>query len=76
MGRNEVYERIKGSVLALAELAADDTDYKALIARATHVSEKLALAQRVATKRLASGVVPELDECFAALNLHPAEVAA
>ena len=28
-----------------------------------------AWAQRLATRRLASGVVPELDACFAALHL-------
>ena len=32
-------------------------------------AEKLALARKLATERLASGVVPELDECFAALEL-------
>ena len=46
------------------------TDYKALIVKAKNTAEKLSLAQKLATKRLASGVVPELDECFAALELH------
>jgi hypothetical protein len=56
----------------LAALASDDTDYKALIAKARDTAEKLALAQKLATRRLASGVVPELDACFAALALEPA----
>ena len=53
----------------LAVLARDTTDYKALIVTATDIAEKLALAQALATRRLACGVVPELDACFAALEL-------
>ena len=51
------------------ELARDTTDYKSLIGKATDIAEKLELAQALATRRLACGVVPELDECFAALEL-------
>jgi hypothetical protein len=49
---------------------ADRTDYKAEISRAGAQADKLALAQRLATQRLARGVIPELDACFAALDLH------
>jgi len=69
LGVNEIYERVKGTETDLVGLARDETDYKALIARARDTAEKVALAQKLATKRLASGVVPELDECFAALEL-------
>ena len=69
LGANEIYERVKGTGTSLAELANDETDYKALIAQAKDTADKLALAQRLATRRLASGVMPELDECFAALEL-------
>jgi len=69
LGANEIFERVKGTQADLSELAADGTDYKALIAHASGTAEKLALAQKLATRRLASGVVPELDECFAALEL-------
>ena len=69
LGANEIYERVKGIGTDLAELASDETDYKALIAKAKDIAEKLAWAQKLATRRLASGVVPELDECFAALEL-------
>ena len=68
LGANEIYERVKGSNTDLATLATDQTDYKALIARAQTSADKFALAQKLATRRLASGVVPELDECFAALE--------
>jgi hypothetical protein len=53
----------------LLSLARDQSDYKAQIARATTTAEKLALAQKLATQRLARGVVPELDACFQALDL-------
>jgi len=69
LGINEIYERVKGSRSALAEIASDQTDYKALIGEARDTAEKVAWAQKLATRRLASGVVPELDECFAALDL-------
>ena len=69
LGANEIYERVKGTSTDLAELAKDETDYKAQIAVAADISEKLVLAQKLATRRLAAGVVPELDDCFAALEL-------
>jgi hypothetical protein len=71
LGANEIYARIKGTKTDLATLANDSTDYKALIVQAKSTTEKLALAQKLATRRLASGVVPELDACFAALELKP-----
>ena len=69
LGANEIYERVKGTQTSLADLAQDRTDYKGLIARARDTEDKLRLAQRLATRRLACGVVPELDACFAALEL-------
>jgi hypothetical protein len=69
LGANEIYERVKGTNTDLAELAKDTTDYKAQIAVAPDTSAKLVLAQKLAVRRLAAGVVPELDDCFAALEL-------
>lgn len=69
LGTNEIYERVKGTDADLAALARDDTNYKALIIKAKASADKLALAQKLATHRLASGVVPELDACFQALGL-------
>ena len=71
LGVNEIYGRVNGSGTDLSAVAADPTDYKALIAAAPDSTERLALAQRLATRRLASGVVPELDACFGALDLKP-----
>ena len=69
LGINEIYGRLNGSGADLSSLAADPADYKSLIAAAADSTERLALAQRLATRRLASGVMPELDACFAALCL-------
>ena len=73
LSANDIYGRLKvmqsGPTMALALLARDDTDYKAQIAGASSIVEKLALAQALATRRLARGVVPELDACFSALDL-------
>jgi hypothetical protein len=71
LGANEVYARLKGTKTDLASLANDPTDYKALIAQAKDTTDKVALAQKLATRRLAIGVVPELDACFAALEFMP-----
>ena len=69
LGTNEVYERAKRTESSLADLATDETDYRAAIAQTKDTAEKVALARKLATVRLASGVVPELDDCFAALEL-------
>ena len=69
LGANEVFERVKGIQASLSDLATDATDFKAAIAQAKDTAEKVALARQLATARLASGVVPELDDCFAALEL-------
>lgn len=66
---NEVYARVRGTDRSLVDLAADTTDYKAAIALADSTRDKLALAQRLATQRLARGVIAELEACFAALEL-------
>lgn len=66
---NEIYQRVKHDGRSISDLAADKTDYKALIAKAKDQSEKIELADKLAVKRLAAGVLPELDACFEALAL-------
>jgi hypothetical protein len=51
LGANEIYGRLKSTVLDIAALVRDGSDYKALIAQATDTAEKLALAQKLATRR-------------------------
>ena len=67
---------MRGTGQSLADLAADGTDYKALIAKAESQLDKVALARRLAIQRLARGVMPELDACFAALDLQSLSVGA
>ncbi len=58
IGINKVYARIRGTGADLAEIAHDETDFKKLIAKASDRHEKMALGQKLATRRLARGVVP------------------
>ncbi len=69
LSENEIYQRVKHDGRSISDLASDKTDYKALIAKAKDQAGKIELADKLATKRLALGVLPELDACFAALNL-------
>jgi hypothetical protein len=69
LSENEIYQRVKLDGRSIQDLAEDQTDYKALIAKASTQEEKVALADKLAIKRLATGVLPELDACFAALEL-------
>lgn len=64
---NELYARIKETGSSIPQLLADDTDYKAAIRATDDSQEKQRLAYRLATRRLALGVVGELDAAFAAL---------
>jgi len=66
---NEVYARVRGTDQTLTELASDVTDYKAEIAKASSTFERTMLAQKLATQRLARGVIRELDSCYTALDL-------
>ncbi len=70
LGMNELYERIQFEDADIASLAKDPTDYKRLIAHARDPQSKLALADKLANRRLALGVIPELDRCFATLALN------
>jgi hypothetical protein len=69
LGSNEIYESLKLSGHGVDDVLNDATDYKAAIAKTSDANEKLALARRLAARRLAVGVAPELDACFNALRL-------
>ena len=66
---NELYQLVKHDSRSIGELADDTTDFKGLIAKAATRQEKIDIADKLAIKRLASGVLPELDACFKALAL-------
>lgn len=64
---NELYSRLKARGSSIEQLLADNTDYKAAIRATEDIEEKSQLAYQLATRRLAAGVVEELDAAFAAL---------
>lgn len=66
---NEVFQLAQEDGRSISELANDKTDFKALIAKAKDRAEKIALAEKLGLTRLARGVLPQLDACFAALKL-------
>ncbi|HJV71224.1 StbB family protein [Ideonella sp.] len=66
---NELYQLLVGSDRSVIDVAHDETDFKRLIALADDRAEKIKLAEALALRRLAQGVLPELEACFAALKL-------
>lgn len=64
---NELYGRIKTGTLTAAELAADQTDYRAQLRAATSEDEKEILKDKISLQRLAKSANRNLDEVFAAL---------
>jgi MinD-like ATPase involved in chromosome partitioning or flagellar assembly len=68
---NEIYGLVNGAGVELSALADDTTNFKALIAATADSTQRIALARRLATHRLARGVVPALDACFDAMALAP-----
>jgi hypothetical protein len=69
IAENTLYQEIKHDSRSINELACDSTDFKDLIAKAKTTDEKLVFADKLAIKRLAQGVAPELQACFDALQL-------
>jgi hypothetical protein len=51
----------------IADLLADETDYKAEIRKTTDANEKLRLSRALAMRRLALGVQEDLDAAWEAL---------
>jgi len=64
---NDIYGKLKGAEQGIKDILADPTDYKEKIKTATDADEKLHFAQMVGIKRLAAGVVDELDAVFKTL---------
>lgn len=64
---NDIYSKLKDSSTSIADILADQTDYKEKIKTAKDADEKLQFAQMVSVKRLAVGVTAELDAVFKAL---------
>jgi hypothetical protein len=64
---NEVFERMKSVGKSLADITADDTDYRAKLRTATDEEEKAHCVQMVALKRLAVTANKNLDDVFKTL---------
>lgn len=64
---NDIYGKLKGAEQGIKDILADPTDYKEMIKSAKDADEKLYFAQMVGVKRLAAGVVEELDAVFKTL---------
>ena len=73
LGMNEIYARVRASGADLASLAGDDTDYKSLIAQTTDTAQKLAWAQKLATRRAIYPTLP--PELAAELPVSPLSIA-
>jgi uroporphyrinogen-III decarboxylase len=74
LGAQEVCARDAGvgARAGLPEPGRYATDYKAAIVRTRDTTERLALAPKLVMHRVARGVLPEVDACFAALELETA----
>ena len=66
--QNEAFDRIKGSGMNLSDVIADTTDFKALIKTSTDQEERVHLANRLATRRLAASAHDNLDVAYKALT--------
>jgi hypothetical protein len=64
---NELYGSLNGSGQTIADILNDPEDYKEKLKKATTTDEKVALARKIAARRLATGVTEELDAVFKAL---------
>ncbi|WP_233890054.1 StbB family protein [Paraburkholderia flagellata] len=64
---NEIYSLLRGTDQSIVALAADETDYRAMIAGAD-AAERQRLARMISRKRLAASVKDEHDRVFAILT--------
>jgi MinD-like ATPase involved in chromosome partitioning or flagellar assembly len=64
---SELFAKVRNSGQSIAEMADDQTDFKAEISRASSAQEKAALAAQLSVKRLAQGVRENLTEVYASL---------
>lgn len=62
---NELFDQLGSD--SVSDIAADETDYKALRDQATNPEEKITLTRQLGRRRLAQGVVEEFDAVYKAL---------
>jgi len=64
---NEVFGRINGTAQTLAGIVNDPTDLKAQLKAARDDADRLRISRQISVRRLATGVIEELDSAFRAL---------
>ncbi len=67
VGYNELFSLLRDSERTIANLLADDTDYRGAMRATSDAEEKLRLSRALAMRRLALGVREDLDGAWAAL---------
>lgn len=65
--KNEIFARLRGRPETIQSLLDDATDFKAEIKKTSDPEQRMAFAERLATKRLAKGVQENLNEVFGVL---------
>jgi hypothetical protein len=64
---NEVFARIDGTSVSLADIASDPADLKVQLRSTGKDADKLRISRQISVRRLATGVLGELDAAFRAL---------
>ena len=67
VGYNELFSLLRDSQRTIAELLADDTDYRAAMRATSDADEKLRMSRALAMRRLTAGVQEDLDVAWATL---------
>jgi hypothetical protein len=67
VGYNELFSLLRDSGRTIAQLLADDTDYRGAMRATSDADEKLRLSRALAMRRLAIGVQEDLDAAWEAL---------
>jgi len=73
---NEVFGRVARANTTLEKITEDPTDLRGAVKSASSDTARAALIEQLATKRLATGVLKELDAVFSSLFAPPAKLTA
>ena len=63
----DIYGKLKGDSMGIAEILADKTDYKAKLKEAKDQAERMHFAEKISLQRQAADVVEDLDAAYKAL---------
>ena len=68
--KNELFNKLTRTGYSVAELASDETDYKAMIAKETDEKVKAELAKKLTFVRMSKAIEKELDKLFERMVKH------